>query len=45
MTRGSISLSNSSHFALMPYSNSRKTGNVAARPIEARDEAGPDWIV
>ena len=41
--RGAISLSNSSHFPLMPYSN-HETGGVAARPRQAIDEAGADRI-
>ena len=44
VTRGAISLSNSSHFALMPYSNRVKP--VALPPGRARlvDEAGADRI-
>ena len=44
VTPGAISLSNSSHFALMPYSNDDKAGGVAARPRQALDEAGADRI-
>ena len=44
VTPGAISLSNSSHFPLMPYSNSSETGGVAARPRQALDEAGADRI-
>ena len=42
-TSGAISLSSSSHFALMLYSNS-EAGDVAARPRQALDEAGADWV-
>ena len=44
VTPGAICLSSSSHFALMPYSNSMKAGGVAARPRQAIDEAGADRI-
>ena len=42
-TRGAISLSSSSHFPLMPYSNC-KAGSVAARARKACDEAGTDRV-
>ena len=44
VTPGAISLSSSSHFPLMLYSNSHETGGVAARPRQAVDEAGADRI-
>ena len=40
-TPGAISLSISSHFALMPYSNRRKTGGIAARPSQALTKPAP----
>ena len=42
--RGAISLSNSSHFPLMPYSNLRETCGIAARPRQTLDESGANWI-
>ena len=44
VTPGAISLSSSSHFPLMLYSNAVKPGGVAARPRQAVDEAGADRI-
>ena len=41
VTPGAISLSNSSHFALMPYSNWVKPVSVAARSRQAVDKAAP----
>ena len=44
VTLGAICLSSSSHFPLMPYSNTSETGSVAARPRQAIDETGADRI-
>ena len=44
VTPGAISLSSSSHFPLMPYSNMGKAGGIAARPRQAVDKAGADRI-
>ena len=44
VTRGAISLSSSSHFPLMPYSNEDEAGDVAAWPRQAVDKAGADRV-
>ena len=45
VTGGAISLSNSSHFPLMPYSNMNEPGGVAAGPRQALDETAPTGSV
>ena len=44
ITPGAISLSSSTHLPLSPYSNRLKSGDVAARPCQALDEAGTDRV-
>ncbi len=44
VTPGAISLSSSSHFPLMLYSNCNEAGGVAARSRQTFDEAGADRI-
>ena len=44
VTLGAISLSSSSHFAPMPYSEWRKSSGIAARVYEAIYVAGADGI-
>jgi hypothetical protein len=41
---GEMSLSSSSHFALMTYFEHDKSGGIAARLRKAIDEAGANWV-